>query len=166
MVKNAEDESGLTTEVESDGKTTIKIVSTLSTIVVAVAVIAVGVLGLIAGFQKALLGGAGFAAGAAASAVVSQTEFVQTIGGGMLMNGIARLLTAIGQIVGGLGMVFMQSWGWWLAVIATGAVLLGQILGIFSGGLGLRDLLNVVGMIIPGVLLIALLWPGIRHKYT
>jgi len=166
MAKDTEEELGLTTEVEKDGVTVIKVVGTLSTIIVSVAVIIVGVLGLIAGFQKALLGGAGFAAGAAVSSVVSQTEFVQTIGGGMLMNGIIRVLTALGQIVGGLGMIFMQSWGWWLAVIATGAVLLGQIIGIFSGGLGVRDLLNVIGLIIPGVLLIVLLWPSIRHKYT
>jgi hypothetical protein len=160
------EELGMTTETKEGGITVVKVVGTVSTIVVSVLVIVLGVLGVIAGFQKALLGGAGFLAGAAVSSVVDQTEFVQQIGGGWLFNGVLRLLTGIGQIIGGIGMLLMKSWGWWIAVIATGIVLLDQVLGIFAGGLGIMDIINVLGIIIPAALLIVLLWPSIRHKYT
>jgi|GEM_PF-1541274 len=160
------EELGLTTEQKDDGVTVVKVVGTVSTIVVSVIVIVVGVLGLLAGIQKVIFGGAGFAAGAAISSVVSQTEFVQRIGGGVLLNGFLRILTAIGQIVGGIGMLFMQTWGWWIAVIASGVVLLDRLWGIFSGGFGVTDILNLFGLIIPTVLLIVLLWPSIRHKYV
>jgi hypothetical protein len=160
------EELGLTTEQRDDGITVIKVASTLSTIVVSVIVIVVGVLGLIAGAQKMLLGGAGFAAGAAVSSVVSQSEFVQRVGGGVLLNGLVRVLTGLGQIVGGVGMLLMQGWGWWVAVIASGIVLFDRIMGLFSGGLGFMDILNVFGLVIPAALLILLLWPSIRHKYV
>jgi hypothetical protein len=130
------------------------------TIAVSAAVIAIGVLGAMAGVNKALLGGAGWLAGMLAS------DIVQTVGEDMALNGFLRIGVGIAQGVGGVAMLLMLRWGWWTAVIGTGILFANRALGLLTGGLDAWDLLGAAGLVIPGVILALLLWGRVRRHYT
>jgi hypothetical protein len=128
---------------------TARVVRTGSVIAISAAVIAVGVLGIVGSFGSLLLGGASFLAGAVA------WEWLQGFGGGMLFGGILQIIAGVAQIIGGIGMLFVEKWAWWLAFIATAVVFLEQLLGIGSAP-GVLAIVRVVGLIVPGLLLIGL----------
>ncbi len=62
----------------------------------------------------------------------------------MLFGGVLRVVAGIAQIIGGVGMLFMQKWGWGVALIATIVTLLDPLFGRFGGGL--LGLFNLVGL--------------------
>jgi hypothetical protein len=131
----------------------------LATTLVSAAVITVGVLGIMAGFNRLLFGGAGFFAG------LLSFDFVQGVGEDVVVNGLIRIAVGVAQVVGGIGMLMIRRWGWWTALIATGAMAVNRLLGILAGGFGPLDLLGAAGLVVPGILLAAMLLPGIRNRY-
>lgn len=89
---------------------------------------------------------------------------VSAFGSSTAWSGFLALLTGILQIVVAFGLLGMLRWAWWLALVGVGINILQGVLGIFNGGTwGL--ICGSISLIIPLIVLVYLLTPGIRTAF-
>lgn len=89
---------------------------------------------------------------------------VSAFGNNTAWSGFLGLLTGIVQIVVAFGLLGMMGWAWWLALVGVGINILQGVLGILSGGTwGL--MCGSISLIIPVIVLVYLLTPGIRTAF-
>ena len=110
--------------------------------------------GLIFGFGglRALFGG------------VFSAEQMAAAGASGAWAGFLGMITALIQIVTGFGLLAMKKWAYILAMIAVGLSLLQGIFGMFSGGI-FSFMCGSLGLVIPVIVLVYLLTPGIRSNF-
>jgi hypothetical protein len=110
--------------------------------------------GLIFGFGglRALFGG------------VFSAEQMAAAGAAGAWAGFLGMITALIQIVTGFGLLAMKKWAYILAMIAVGLSVLQGIFGMFSGGI-FSFMCGSLGLVIPVIVLVYLLTPGIRSNF-
>jgi hypothetical protein len=90
---------------------------------------------------------------------------VAAFGTSTAWSGFLTLITGVVQIVVGFGLLGVKSWAWWLALVGVGLNILQGVFGIFSGGTW-GVICGSIGLIIPILVLIYLLTPGIRKVFS
>ena len=91
-------------------------------------------------------------------------ERVAGFGDSTAWSGFLGLLAAVLQIVVAFGLLGMMRWAWVLALVGVGVTVIQGIVGMFTGGL-YGFMCGGIGLIIPAIILIYLLRPGIRKAF-
>jgi hypothetical protein len=123
--------------------------------VLAIFFIVLGILGIIWGVVLAGLGALSWLVG-----IVNIFETAQSWGVGALWTGILDIVTGIGKIVAGYGLLGGKYWAWILSIVLTAIWLIGPLLGVLRG-----NIFAIFGLIIPGLILVYLLTPRIRRFF-
>jgi hypothetical protein len=89
---------------------------------------------------------------------------VAAFGTSTAWSGFLGLLTGVVQIVVGFGLLGMKSWAWWLALIGVGLNIVQGLVSMFSGG-SWGIMCGSISLIIPIIVLVYLLTPGIRQVF-
>jgi len=78
--------------------------------------------------------------------------------------GFLGMITAVVQIVTGFGLLSMKKWAWILSLAAIGLSVLQGISGMFTGG-PFSLMCGMLGLLIPVMVLVYLLLPGVRSSF-
>ena len=126
----------------------------------------IAILYFILGFFSLLWSGLVFGVGGISSFIggLFGAESIASFGDMTAWSGFLGLITAGVQIVVGFGLLGMKKWAWYLATIAVALTVLQSVVQIFSGGL-YSFMCGSIAIIIPVVILIYLLKPGIRQAF-
>ena len=62
-------------------------------------------------------------------------ENMAAFGGSSIWSGFFGIVAAILQFAAAIGLLFMQKWAWYLAVLAVGVSVFQGAIGLFGGGL-------------------------------
>ncbi len=80
------------------------------------------------------------------------------------LSAFVGVLGGIVQIVVGFGLLGMYRWAWYLALIGVGLNVVSGLISMFTGGVwGL--ICGGLTIILPGIILIYLLFPGVRKAF-
>jgi hypothetical protein len=89
---------------------------------------------------------------------------VTTFGQSSAWAGYAGIVTALVQIVVTIGLLGMQKWSWYLAIVALALTVILGVAGIFTGGM-FAFICGSLGLILPILILIYLLSKNIRQAF-
>jgi len=79
-------------------------------------------------------------------------------------SGFLGIITAAVQIATGFGLLAVKKWAWILALVAVGLSVLQGIYGTFTGG-PFSFMCGMLGLVIPVIVLVYLLLPGVRRSF-
>jgi hypothetical protein len=127
--------------------------------VIAILFFALGILSL-------LWGGLVFGVGGISSLIggLFGAESVLTFGNTTAWSGFLSLLIGGLQIIVGFGLLGMNKWAWYLALVGVAFNVIQGLIQIFTGGL-YGFMCGSITIIIPVVILIYLLTPNIRQVF-
>jgi hypothetical protein len=91
-------------------------------------------------------------------------ESMQAFGNSSAWSGYFNIIAGIFQIVVGFGLLGMQKWAWFAAVIGVGLAIVQGIVGLFNGGT-FGFICGSLWLVIPIGVLVYLLLPGVRKAY-
>lgn len=91
-------------------------------------------------------------------------ENVAALGTSSGWSGFLGIITALVQFAVAIGLLSLQKWAWFLALVGVGLTVIQGIAGIFGGG-PFALMCGSLGLIIPLGILIYLLRPGIRQVF-
>jgi len=80
-------------------------------------------------------------------------------------SGFLGLITAVVQIVVAFGLLGMKRWAWLLALVGVALTILQGVVGIYNGG-AFAFMCGSIGLVVPVLILIYLLRPGIRGSFA
>ena len=123
--------------------------------VLAVFFIVLGFLGIIWGFVLIGMGGLSWLVG-----LVTVTDTAEAWAGGALWRGILDMVTGMGKIAAGFGLLSGYYWAWLLSVILSVIWFIGPLLGLLRG-----SMFSLFGLILPGIILYYLLTPAVRRAF-
>jgi hypothetical protein len=92
-------------------------------------------------------------------------EHMQAFGNSNAWTGYFNILAGVFQIVIGFGLLGMQKWAWFLAVIGVALAIVQGVIGLFNGGT-FGFICGSLWLVIPIGVLIYLLLPGVRKAYN
>lgn len=127
--------------------------------IIAVVYLILGVLSLL--WSGLVLGVGGFSA---LFGSLFGAQNVAAFGGSSAWAGFLGIVSALVQIVVGVGLLQMARWAWYLALVGVGLTLLQGVLGIFGGGV-MAFICGGIGLIIPIIILVYLLSKGVRAAF-
>ncbi|MFN2134606.1 MAG: hypothetical protein ACK2UK_01545 [Candidatus Promineifilaceae bacterium] len=104
-----------------------------------------------------------FGFGGASSFFQTIFNFSPTLSSGV-WSGILGMATAAVEIAAGIGLLRLEKWGWYLAIIGVGLSFVQGLLGIFAGGI-FTFFCGLLGLLIPGAILFYLLQGRIRDLF-
>jgi len=124
------------------------------------------ILYFILGFLSLLWSGLVFGIGGISSLFggLFGAEQVAGFGDTTAWSGFLGLLSAVLQIVVAFGLLGMLRWAWYLALIGAGVTVVQGIVGMFTGGL-YGFMCGGIGLVVPVIILIYLLQPGVRKSF-
>ena len=79
-------------------------------------------------------------------------------------GGFLGIITAVVQLIVGIGLLSMKKWAWILALIGVGLTVVQGVIGLFAGG-PFGFMCGGLALIIPVIILIYLLRPTIRGAF-
>jgi len=91
-------------------------------------------------------------------------EGMASFGNSSAWSGFFNIIAGVFQIVVGFGLLGMQKWAWYIAVIGVGLGILQGLLGLFGGGT-FGFICGSLWLVIPFSVLVYLLTPGLRKAY-
>jgi hypothetical protein len=129
-------------------------------------VMIIAILCFILGFLSLLWSGLVFGVGGISSLIggLFGAESIASFGDMTAWSGFLGLIAAGVQIVVGFGLLGIKKWAWYLATVAVALGVLQGVVQIFGGGL-YSFMCGSISIIIPAVILIYLLTPGIRQAF-
>jgi hypothetical protein len=127
----------------------------------------IAVLFIILGVLSLLWSGLVFGVGGMTSMVGSLfgADAMASFGGSNVWSGMFGMVTAVIQIIVAVGLLMLNRWAWYLALIAVGLTVAQGIIGIFGGGL-FAFICGGIGLIIPVFILFYLLRSHIREVFS
>jgi hypothetical protein len=91
-------------------------------------------------------------------------ESVLSFGNSSAWSGFFNIIAGVFQIVVGFGLLGMQKWAWYIAVIGVALAVVQGILGLFGGGT-FGFICGSLWLVVPIAVLVYLLTPGPRKAY-
>ena len=91
-------------------------------------------------------------------------EGMSSFGNSSAWSGFFSIIAGVFQIVVGFGLLGMQKWAWYIAVIGVGLGIVQGIIGLFGGGT-FGFICGSLWLVIPFSVLVYLLTPGLRKAY-
>ena len=92
-------------------------------------------------------------------------ENILSFGNSTAWSGFLCLITGVVEIIVGFGFLGMKKWAWYLATIGITLNVIQGIVQIFTGGL-YGFMCGSIAIIIPIIILVYLLTPGIRQVFN
>jgi hypothetical protein len=124
-------------------------------IVAAILLLIGGAFGVFFGLILAAVGGLSWLTG-----ILPFKDTLSAWGGGAFVNGLIDLMIGVVEVVAAVGLLFIQSWAWLLAVFVTVVAAIGPLISLFSG-----HFLSIFGLIVPAVILLILMSPDVRRAF-
>jgi len=91
-------------------------------------------------------------------------EQARVYGESIAWSGFLGLINAVVQIVVAFGLLGMKKWAWILALIGVALTVFQGVVGMFGGG-AFAFMCGSLGLILPVIILVYLLRPGIRSAF-
>jgi hypothetical protein len=91
-------------------------------------------------------------------------ESVLSFGNSSAWSGFFNIIAGVFQIVVGFGLLGMQKWAWYVAVIAVALGVVQGLIGLFGGGT-FGFICGSLWLVIPIGVLVYLLTPSLRKAY-
>jgi len=91
-------------------------------------------------------------------------EQARAYGEAIAWSGFLGLISAVVQIVVAFGLLGMKKWAWILALIGVVLTVFQGVVGIFGGG-AFAFMCGSIGLVLPVIILVYLLRPGIRSAF-
>lgn len=92
-------------------------------------------------------------------------EQIAASGQATAWTGFFGLFTAVIQLVVAFGLLGMKRWAWTLALLGAGLTVLQGVVGIFNGG-AFAFMCGSIGLLMPIIILVYLLRPGVRNAFV
>jgi hypothetical protein len=89
---------------------------------------------------------------------------VAALGGSAFVSGGIGIISAILHVIVAIGLLRLKKWAWILTLIVYGWTVIQGIVGIFGGGL-FALCCGGLGLLLPVVIFIYLLRPGVRDAF-
>jgi hypothetical protein len=124
-------------------------------IVAAILLLIGGAFGVFFGLILAAVGGLSWLTG-----ILPFKDTLSAWGGGAFVNGLIDIVIGVVEVVAAVGLLFIQSWAWLLAVFVTVVAAIGPLISLFSG-----HFLSIFGLIVPAVILLILMSPDVRRAF-
>jgi len=92
-------------------------------------------------------------------------EQIVAVGESTAWSGFLGLVTAGVQIVVAFGLLGVKRWAWVLALVGAALTVVQGVIGMFTGGV-FAFMCGSIGLILPVIILIYLLRPGVRRAFA
>jgi len=91
-------------------------------------------------------------------------EQARAYGEAIAWSGFLGLISAVVQIVVAFGLLGMKKWAWILALIGVALTVLQGVVGMLGGG-AFAFMCGSLGLIMPVIILVYLIRPGVRSAF-